>query len=386
MAASMLCKLFSTWPRPCFQARRCSASSMEHQSLLRCCTAGGLEAPDPNNTRPKLRSKPPVTQDAPAGTGSLPAAAPTERGGRTPASQPLQQRRSAGNSSRPASGAVPAQGGAQASASQAPPRSQQRSSAGTAAVPAGGLGEQGTEALEEQGAQGCERRSRAGAAAVHTARPPQSSERPASACTSAGPAQHLLPATESLPAPQCIASSSGTWCAAYKFIQQQGLASAPRQVSTCGRAHGAGTHISRQAQSEWQTLLPTLCQILSCAGCCQDKSLKRLCCAALQVHGCWLVGPCRQSRQGQAPAIVFWPSWGSPGAAWVAAAWLPLRKPLQLLVSPGQVHGPAHMVLALIHSLAWGSHQEAAGPAVSFGAPLPERNWCELAALLCCMH
>ena len=232
VAASMLCRLYSIWHRPCFQAQRCSASSMEHQSLLRCCTAGGLEAPDPNNTRPKLRSKPPVTQDAPAGTGSLPAAAPTERGRQTPASQPLQQRCSAGDSSRPPSGAVPAQGGAQSVASQTLPRSQRRSSAGTAAVPAGGLGEQGTEAPEEQGAQGSERRSRAGAAAVHTARPPQSSERRAQwACTSAGPARHLLPATESLPALQCIASSSGTWCAAYKFIQQQGLASAPRQVS-----------------------------------------------------------------------------------------------------------------------------------------------------------
>ena len=68
----------------------------------------------------------------------------------------------------------------------------------------------------------------------------------------------------------------------------------------------------------------------------QDKGLKRLCCAALQVHGCWLVGPC---RQGQTAAIVFWPNWGSQEAAWVAAAALPLQNPLQLLVSLGQVSG-----------------------------------------------
>ena len=175
LAAVMLCGLNSSWPRPCSQAQRWAASRIEHRSLIRCCSAGGLEAPDPNNTRPMLRGKLPATQDAPAGTGSLPAAALTERGGRAPASQPLQQSCSAGNSSRPASGGVPAPSGAQAPARQAP-HCQRRSSAGTACAPAGGLGERGTEAPGEQGAQDRERHSTAGAVAVHTARPPQSSE------------------------------------------------------------------------------------------------------------------------------------------------------------------------------------------------------------------
>eukprot|EP00891_Asterochloris_glomerata_P006657 jgi/Astpho2/6657/fgenesh1_pg.00101_%23_46_t len=53
------------------------AATAEVLAVIRA--KGGLEAPDPNNTRPVLR-KPPVTQDAPAGTGSLPAAALTKRG------------------------------------------------------------------------------------------------------------------------------------------------------------------------------------------------------------------------------------------------------------------------------------------------------------------
>ena len=201
LAASKLCGLRNSQPQPCSQAQRCPAPSTKHWSLIRCCSAGGLEAPDPNNTRPVLR-KPPVTQDAPAGTGSLPAAALTKRGRQTPASQPLEQRCSAGNISWPASDGVPAQSGAQASASQALPRSQRRSSAGTAAVLAGGLGEHGTEAPVEQGAQGSERRSTAGAAAVHTARPPHNSERRGN-----GPARLMAPHGTSCLPQKCTASA-----------------------------------------------------------------------------------------------------------------------------------------------------------------------------------
>ena len=180
----------SSRPCPCPQARRCAASSMEHRSLIRWRCAGGLEAPDPNNTRPTLRSKLAATQDEPAGTGSLPAAALRERGGRAPASQPLQQRCGAGSSSRPAicSDGVPAQSGAPEPASQAPPRSQRRGSGGTAAAPAGGRGGRGTGAPGDHGAQGSERRGTAGAAAVHTARPPQSGGR-----RGRGPARLLAP-------------------------------------------------------------------------------------------------------------------------------------------------------------------------------------------------
>ena len=129
------------------------------------------------------------------------------------------------------------------------------------------------------------------------------------ACTSDGPARHLLPATKL----RCqrfvmLTPRSGRRCAACKFIYQQAPASVPPF--------------------------------------CQAKGLERLCCAALQVHRRWLVGPCRQSRQHRAAAIVFWLRWGSKGAAGGAAAALPLLNPLQLRVSLGQHPArPTHMIL-----------------------------------------